>query len=123
MAELLKIKLTKEELDRAEVACIRAGYSPKNARRTASRFLQTPCIREIIDKAKAMEEEGEKRTPVRTRARFYIMHSMKSKFSGYWDLLRLVVFAGHNRAKEPVDGGAKDFYGGVRRFVVARHRT
>lgn len=35
MEKLLDIKLTKEELDRGEAAAIRAGYSPKNARRTA----------------------------------------------------------------------------------------
>ena len=74
MTELLKIKLTKEELDRAEAACIRAGYSPKNARRTASRFLRTPHIREIIDKVEETEEEERgKKTSRRTRAQIHRM--------------------------------------------------
>jgi len=45
MEKLLKIKLTKEELDRGEWAAIQAGYNPKYARRTASRLLRTPRIR------------------------------------------------------------------------------
>ncbi len=35
MTELLKIKLPKEQVDRMEIACIKAGYGPKNARRGA----------------------------------------------------------------------------------------
>jgi len=45
MDKLLRIRLTKEELDRAERAAIAAGYSPKSARRTGSRLLRTPKIR------------------------------------------------------------------------------
>ena len=57
MEKLLDIKLTKEELDHGEAAAIRAGYSPKNARRTASRLLRTPKIREaIIDRLAEQEE-------------------------------------------------------------------
>jgi len=48
MTKPLKIKLTKEELDRGERAAIAAGYSPRNARRTAARLLRTPKIREAI---------------------------------------------------------------------------
>jgi phage terminase small subunit len=50
MEKLLKIKLTKEELDISEAAAIEAGYSPKSARRTGARLLRTPKIRRAIER-------------------------------------------------------------------------
>lgn len=58
MQKLLDIKLTKEELDRGEAAAIRAGYSPKNARRTASRLLRTPAVRARIAEGLKQREDG-----------------------------------------------------------------
>ena len=58
MVKLLDIKLTKQELDAGEQAAIKAGYSPKNARRTASRLLRTPAIREELLKRFAEQKDG-----------------------------------------------------------------
>jgi len=41
-------RLPKEVLDAGEAAAIKAGYSPKSARRTASRLMRTPRIIEEI---------------------------------------------------------------------------
>lgn len=54
-----KITLTKEELDRGEAAAIQAGYSPKNARRTAARLLRDPRVRAAIDERIEAQEEAE----------------------------------------------------------------
>jgi len=50
MEKLLKIKLTKEELDESEAAAIAAGYSPKSARRTGARLFRTPRIQRAIER-------------------------------------------------------------------------
>ena len=57
MEKLIKIRLTKEELDSAEAAAIKAGYNPKYARRTGSRLLRTPRIRAAIESL-IREREG-----------------------------------------------------------------
>lgn len=52
----MKTNLSKEQLDRGEQAAIRAGYSPKSARRTAARLLRDPEI--IAQINKALKEQG-----------------------------------------------------------------
>jgi len=47
MSKLLKIKLTREELDRAEQAAIAARYSAKSAQRAGARLLRTPAVRAV----------------------------------------------------------------------------
>ena len=51
-------KLPKEVLDRRELAAIAAGYSPKNARRTAARKLRDPRILAYMEKLEREEKEG-----------------------------------------------------------------
>ena len=53
MEKLLKIKLTKEQLDICEAAAIEAGYSPKSARRTGARLFRTPRIQRAIERRRA----------------------------------------------------------------------